>query len=278
MEVSRPRSLDWAAMTLPRAWTDTTWAGEAALLVRGLFRKPRRVRLPPGLPGGTALPRYLLREFHNMPNGYYSQHLNSGYARAFEIVMLGRVGRARDRMAQRLSSCGAVLDVGCGSGRLAGALHRAGVPEVWGLDPCPYLLRIAATRFPGISFVQGLAEDIPFPSARFDAIGACFVLHELPHRIAEQSLAEFRRVLRRGGLLALTEPAPDHFHARSLLALLRLGGVAAIYFRLLAGLVYEPYVRQWHRRDVGEWLARAGFELLEDETALPVRCLVARRG
>ena len=49
------------------------------------------------------LPPYLLQEFHGMPNGYYSSTVAAGYARGFEVVMLGRMRalRARDGPSPR---------------------------------------------------------------------------------------------------------------------------------------------------------------------------------
>jgi ubiquinone/menaquinone biosynthesis C-methylase UbiE len=270
-----PTVVDWATMDLPPAWPDSTRPRETALLLSGFFRRRRRVRLPPGLPGAAWLPRYLLREFHHLPNGYYSQHLSRGYTRAFELVMLGRLDRARRWIADRLGSCRAVLDVGCGAGRLAAALTRAGVPEVWGLDPCPYLLRQAAIETHDVRFVQGVAEHTPFADERFDGIGACFVLHELPSRIADGVFAEMRRLLAPGGLLAVVEPAPDHFYTTGWR---RRGGLPEIYFSLLARRMYEPYVRGWHRRDVGASLERSGFTPIEMTTALPFRQVLARLG
>src|SRR5207249_11302856 len=113
-------------------WPDTHRLRDFVRLARSPLPKLRRVELPPGLPGAGILPRYLLREFHNLPNGYYSRRISTGYARAFDVVMLGTLRRARRRMVQRLAHLRSVLDVGCGAGQLAGALERAGVPDVWG--------------------------------------------------------------------------------------------------------------------------------------------------
>ena len=274
---THPGALDWATVDLPNTWPDTYRLRRLMRLARSPLSRPRRVELPPGLPGAGTLPRYLLREFHNLPNGYYSHRVSTGYARLFDVIMLGTLRRARRQMAQRLAHLHSVLDVGCGAGQLAGELERSGVPHVWGLDPCPYLLRLAARKFPRVRFVQGLAEDTQFPDARFDGLGVCFVLHELPPAAADRSLAEFHRVLRRDGLLAVTEPAPEHYGKSRAVTLLRQSGVAAVYFHLLARRVYEPYVRAWHRRDLSAWLAGAGFTVLADEARVPFRHVLACR-
>src|SRR5437899_1980290 len=127
-----PGALDWATVELPKAWPDTNpLRGILRLLARSPSSKTRRVQLPPGLPGAGRLPPYLLREFHNLPNGYYSHRISTGYARAFDLVMLGTLVRARCHMVGRLACARSILDVGCGAGQLSGALERSGVPDVW---------------------------------------------------------------------------------------------------------------------------------------------------
>lgn len=272
-----PGALDWATLDLPKAWPDMHPLLGFVRLKRRPQSKRRRVELPRGLPGADRLPRYLLREFHNLPNGYYSRHISAGYARAFDVVMLGTMRRARRYMVEQMAHARSALDIGCGAGQLAGALERSGVPDVWGLDPCPYLLGFGSRKFSRVRFVQGLAEDTGFPDARFDALGMCFVLHEIPPTAADRSLAEFRRILRPGGVLAVTEPAPGHYQRSQTRALLRREGLGAAYFHVLARYLYEPYVRAWHRRDLGEWFAGAGFRVLEDEARVPFRHLLVCR-
>jgi ubiquinone/menaquinone biosynthesis C-methylase UbiE len=92
-----------------------------------------------------------------------------------------------------------ILDVGGGSGglalRLATALHRS----VTVLDPTPQLLS-RVPEHPGLTKVQGCAEDMPFADGTFDAA----VITDAFHHFADQQLAirELHRILRsRGGLL-----------------------------------------------------------------------------
>src|SRR5439155_7723067 len=129
---THPGALDWATVDLPNTWPDTYRLRRLMRLARSPLSRPRRVELPPGLPGAGTLPRYLLREFHNLPNGYYSHRVSTGYARLFDVIMVGTLRRARRQMAQRLAHLHSVLDVGCGAGQLASELERSGVPDVWG--------------------------------------------------------------------------------------------------------------------------------------------------
>ncbi|RRQ24758.1 SAM-dependent methyltransferase [Guyparkeria sp. SCN-R1] len=86
------------------------------------------------------------------------------------------------------------LEIGVGSGRFAGPL---GVRV--GLDPSPAMLEYAARR--GIEVVEGVAEDLPFASDRFDYVllvtTICFL--DSP----EAMVAEACRVLRPGGRLVI---------------------------------------------------------------------------
>jgi ubiquinone/menaquinone biosynthesis C-methylase UbiE len=275
-----PATPDWDRVQLPPAWPDRISIRDPRSLwrlARHLARGPEPVRLPPGLPGGDGLPGYVLQEFHRLPNGNYSRVFANGYARWFDAVMLGRLRPARRRVARRLAGARAALDVGCGSGALAAELARAGIVDVWGLDPSPYLLQVAARLHPGIRFIQGLAERTCFPDARFDAAAACFLFHELPPGAAERSLDELHRILAPGGLLGVVEPSAPQRQPRSALRLLRDEGLMGLYFRVLARFVYEPYVDAWHERDVRDSLDRRGFDLVEDEVRFPFRFVVARR-
>ncbi|HVR64781.1 MAG TPA: class I SAM-dependent methyltransferase [Polyangia bacterium] len=272
-------TIDWAGTPLPATWPDGAgpWRARLRRFAAALAGAGNAVAVPDNLPGRSWLPAYLLREFHRMPNGYYSATQARGYERGFEWAMLGRMREARLRSAARLRGARRALDVGCGTGRLAGALREAGVPDVVGLDPCPYLLQVAARRFPGVRFVQGLGEATGFPERAFDGAAACFVFHELPSAIADRMLGELHRVLAPGGLLAITEPSPEQLHPGSLLSLVRRGGLSALWFRALALLAREPYIADWHAKEPASWLARAGFDLVEDETEIPFRFLLARR-
>lgn len=63
-------------------------------------------------------------------------------------------------LRQARSTGGPVLELGVGTGRVAGPLHRAGV-EIVGLDRSRYMLDIARRKFPGLALVRG-------DMARFD--------------------------------------------------------------------------------------------------------------
>lgn len=275
-----PAPQDWANIELPGSWVDELDLHS----VSGLWRFLRPVRdtvrpvvLPPELPGRAMLPAYLLQEFHRMPNGNYSKDVSDGYKRWFDASMLGEMGKARRRIVAHLAGARAALDLGCGAGDLAGALLAGGIPDVWALDPCPYLLKEGAIRYPGVRFVQGIAERSPFPDGRFDAVGVSFLFHELPSAVGDQALTELNRVMQPGARLIIVEPSPIQLLEKSLFRLLRAGGPRALYFKLLARFAFEPFVRGWHRKDPGQWLSGHGFRLIKDEVGVPMRVITAQK-
>lgn len=102
---------------------------------------------------------------------------------------------------------GRVLDVGCGTGRLAARMRRelAGTHAV-GCDFSGGMLGSARRRDPRVHWVQGDAGRLPFRDGAFDTVVSTEAFHWFPHPVA--ALVEMRRVLRPGGhlLLALVNP------------------------------------------------------------------------
>lgn len=94
----------------------------------------------------------------------------------------------------------AVLDVGCGPGALTQELVRRGVRAVTAVDPQPAFVAALADRCPGVSAVQGAAEDLPFPDDGFDVALAQLVVHFM--RDPVQGLRDMGRVTRGGGRVA----------------------------------------------------------------------------
>ena len=270
---------DWASLDLPDAWPDRfrpSRPRDWQRLLASVFGTPRQAHIPKGVPGRERLPKYLVQEFHGLPNGNFSKRITRGYINAFDRVMLGRMRHARQHIVAAMQGCESVLDVGCGGGQTAGMLWAAGVREVWGIDSSAYLLQHAARAYPQLRFVQGLAEDLQFADERFDGVVACFLLHEVPPRVAAQALREFHRVLKPGGRLAICEPSSEQLR-NSYWRLLRRYGVAGMYFRKLALRIHEPFVAAWHKQDVPVLLCDIGFELVKDEPGMPVRHVLARK-
>jgi SAM-dependent methyltransferase len=97
-----------------------------------------------------------------------------------------------------------ILDVGCGTGRLARWMSGiAGPGCVIGIDPLADRVALARSRVPGVSFEVGQAEDLgAFADASFDAVCMSAVFHWVKDK--PKALAEARRVLRPRGRLGMT--------------------------------------------------------------------------
>jgi ubiquinone/menaquinone biosynthesis C-methylase UbiE len=116
--------------------------------------------------------------------------------------------------AMHLQPGEAVLDVGCGPGAIARWLGRQtkGANRIVGVDVNRYLLNeaVALTRkaemADTITFQEGNAEALPFPSDSFDVTLSCTVLEEGD---ADQMLAELVRVTKPGGRVAVIVRAMD---------------------------------------------------------------------
>jgi ubiquinone/menaquinone biosynthesis C-methylase UbiE len=100
-----------------------------------------------------------------------------------------------------------VLDVGCGTGRVAAALAERN--RVWAVDPSPEMLAVARRRLPrGAGVKQGRAEDLPFKDGSFDAAVMWLVVHLVDR---PQAFMELRRVLEHGGRLLVATFDPAYF-------------------------------------------------------------------
>jgi SAM-dependent methyltransferase len=105
-----------------------------------------------------------------------------------------------------------VLDVATGSGNAALAAARRGC-QVVGVDYVPALLERgrlrAATEHLSVDFLEGDAEDLPFPAGSFDAVTSIYGVMFAPQH--QQAAAELARVCRPGGRIALACWMPEGF-------------------------------------------------------------------
>src|SRR5690554_2564945 len=247
------------------------------MIVRKLFSgKVNRLQLPDNLPGVENIPKYVLQEFHSLPNGNYSKHIAQGYAKSFDATMLNTVKRRRIEMAKRFADANTALDLGCGGGQMAQALFDAGVKEVWGIEPSPYLIQIAAKNHPDIKLIQGVAENSGLPDSCMDVVSASFFFHEIPPRYADKILQEMYRIIKPGGHLFFIEPSPIHFFMPKW-PLFKQHGIKGLYFRAVSSHVFDPFVKAWHSKDLAQWLESHGFDIVEDHDVVPLRTVTCRR-
>jgi 2-polyprenyl-3-methyl-5-hydroxy-6-metoxy-1,4-benzoquinol methylase len=115
---------------------------------------------------------------------------------------------SRQRIALEMVEAGApraarVLDVGCGTGRMAATLMRRGY-EVWGLDIAETMVRHAREHCGSDRFRVGDIERLPFRDHTFDAVVCLGVVEYL--EVDERALHEIWRVLKPGGTAVVTTP------------------------------------------------------------------------
>src|SRR4051812_34239073 len=99
-----------------------------------------------------------------------------------------------------------VLDVATGPGYAAGRAAARGADAV-GVDFSAEMVTLAAELHPGVEFLTGDANALPFADASFDAVVANFLM---PH-VADlpEVVRELARVVRPGGRVALSTWDPE---------------------------------------------------------------------
>jgi SAM-dependent methyltransferase len=148
------------------------------------------------------------------------------------------VARITARVA--LPRTGRTLDVGCGD-----------APRGIGTDASVAMLRQARLAGSAAPLVAATAERLPFRDAVFDTVVGAFLLPHLAE--PERAVAEFRRVLRPGGRLAL---ATWDVPARTRLVGVLIEAIAAAEAPPPSGLpAGPPFFRYAQRDELGTLLA-----------------------
>lgn len=194
-------------------------------------------------------------------------------ARAYDSDHAGIYEMCREDYPQMLAELekepfDAVLDVGCGTGAVLALLHEKYPDRRYvGLDLTPEMIEVARTKVaPGMEFVVGDAENLPFDEASFDAVLCSNSFHHYPNPAA--FLAGALRVLRPGGRLILRDYTSSDF------VVWLMNHVELP----LARLVGHGDVRVLRQREFVELVQAAGFEVLVMEAQKGFRAhLVARR-
>jgi SAM-dependent methyltransferase len=101
-----------------------------------------------------------------------------------------------------------VLDVGCGPGWETASFGERGYDAI-GIDLTPAFLDIATDAAPTESFARMDMRRLGFGCQTFDGLWSCASFLHVPRSDAHSTLAEFHRVLRPGGVLALAVKQGD---------------------------------------------------------------------
>lgn len=168
----------------------------------------------------------------------------------------------------RIPAGARVLDAGCGPGSFLPLLADAVGPRghVSALDLTAEHVVAARRRMRGASppcdVVRGDVRRLPFPSATFDAVWCANTVQYLTDADLEVALAEMRRVLRPGGLLAVKEVDVSVVTARP--------GDPFLFpdFFRAAGSAPGYAAQLLRSRDLYRFLASAGFSQVRQRTVL----------
>ncbi len=156
--------------------------------------------------------------------------------RLFAMVGDGRLGRG--------------VDVACGTGMSTVALAGR-ADAVVGVDVSPEMMR-SARRAPGVQYLLGRAERMPFPDDAFDAATCCSGVHWFDQ---PRFFAELHRVLRPGSWVGLY----DHYFIGEMV------GVPEFAEWLQQALTRYPLPPRNPQVGDPRSLEPAGFEKIGDE-------------
>ena len=103
-----------------------------------------------------------------------------------------------EAVAEAVGQVDVVLDAGCGEGFY---LAHVDAPSRFGVDISKPAIKLAARKYPDMSFAVGTSFHIPLDDNSVDAVVSVF---------APRPFEEFARVLRPGGFAVVVSPGEDH--------------------------------------------------------------------
>lgn len=135
--------------------------------------------------------------YQSVADEYRERHGDRSRVEELVAEFLGAVEAATDDEDARIA------DVGCGPGWESATFADRG-HEVVGADLTPRFLRIARNEAPVAEFARMDMRSLGFAADAFDGLWACASFLHVPREDAPETLREFRRVLRPGGVLYLS--------------------------------------------------------------------------
>ena len=170
------------------------------LYERGLAARARLTSdEPAAAPDGLPLPPAALRAQIGPRHAEAAFFLRSGEQHASLVrELLNEAGTS-------IEDVGALLDWGCGCGRVLRHWHDLPRTQVFGCDINPKMVQWCAAnlRFARVDVTE-LAPPLPYPDSTFDLIYAFSVFTHLAEDLQHEWMSECRRVLRPGGYLLIS--------------------------------------------------------------------------
>ena len=151
----------------------------------------------------------------------------------------------------------AILDFGCGCGRVMRHWKTLNGPRLFGTDYNPYLISWCQRALPFAQFsTNALSPPLVYADAQFDLIYTISIFTHLEEALQLTWMAELSRLLRPGGVLLVTVHGATHIHSLPLAQQQQFtAGELVVYSPELSGsnhcATYHPerYVRDILARD-----------------------------
>jgi 2-polyprenyl-3-methyl-5-hydroxy-6-metoxy-1,4-benzoquinol methylase len=188
----------------------------------------------------------------NRMQAYYDKNYHSDYRK--ELLLSEYSLRERLVFFQKncISKNDRVLDFGCGPGAILTGLRDINVNESAGIDISENAIDFVKNRFPDYKWIKvGIDDPIPYADEYFDVVISSEVIEHVFD--VDNFLAELRRVIKPGGVLALS--CPHHGFIKDLTMLLS-GRFEDHYHN-----PYDPHLRYYSRKSMSIVLNKNRFHI-----------------
>lgn len=186
------------------------------------------------------------RQFRRWSRFYDSKLVRWLY---FERVYGKTIALLRDVVGERLGEGIRALDVACGTGEVIYRLGREfPASRFVGMDITPEMLEKATQKIGLLKNVvvkEGNVRKMPFADNSFDVLLSVDAFHHFAS--GREAAREMSRVVRRGGVLLVVDPAFESVWQKVL-----VGGF---------GRIGELHAKYYSRRDMEELFRQAGYSL-----------------
>ena len=161
-----------------------------------------------------------------------------------------------------------ILDIGCSIGISTEFIkQRYKKHNVTGLDLSPFFLAMALYRNNSnnnnINYLHANAENIPLNDSSVDIIYSTFMFHEIPNHPTKKILSEINRLLKPGGILAISDIDTHKLNKR----------LSQSKFRLWAFEVTEPHIYQYYSQNFIKLLHFENFINIKKKNLEPLNSL-----
>lgn len=177
-------------------------------------------------------------------HGSWSWYFRKSYIAALEI--------ANNHIDLRNKT---VVDLGCGTGELSMLLSNTQkTKKVYGIDISSQMINKANKKLQNtnsnVEFICSSASDIPLNNSSTDVIFLLNSLHH--HHDPTQTLKEFSRVLKPGGVGIVLDPHRD-------------GLLGFLWSNVIKVLFNEFYVDYYTSKQIAKFAKNSGMEILEQK-------------